>query len=717
MKRLLCAFFLITLMGQFSFATTYFKNWVNETESNTLTQGDFYAWEYDVSVPGGSALLKIIVDVNSNAVYDADDVVLIVFKQTDGEPGEGAPGDSGVVADGIIYTQLGPFGFAPGDYLFEVQDQNDQSTVVGTLHIAPRPNVTVWVKGTLSIEGVTPPDQRLANYMFEASEENDAFGILSGLTDENGDFIINLPDDAVGHNFKIGYMFESQISGYEPDSMSYHNVFIQAGENSGFHFTLFIPDAVVYGSVVDEAGQLIPVNGWGSIENLDTYAELDFSVVDGSYQTAVPFASGDSIDVTFQLHFWSEELLPDYMMPVMWNNPAYTFTVSKGDSLQKNIEVLSTDTVIYVYGAIDGNPLPYEFEAWASDDQTGQSFARFNGQFLTKVPVRSGRSYFVRLANTDYSELRPPAGYYLEGGNWREAWPGDTVRFNFLPTQGAISGAFHFDPGDPTDASLESSTVQAFTQTWDRWYEGVINWDSLKYRISVPGDTFNVRFRNWDWNWLAFPDLYEGIIVNNGEVQNIDFTLNYAHATIKVHLKNAHIQDLGQYHQQISTQGVYPNVYVTEATLKSDTSFYFKVCEGQWNIPAPYVGNGYVPEEPQAQVTVTEDSSYYYVEFVYRLDTGIEERKITPEEFYVKPNYPNPFNPRTTIEFGLPQNEHVTVTIYNLNGQKISNLFAGHLPAGIHRIQWNAQNFASGIYFFQVKTEKRNVIKRMLLIK
>ena len=717
MKKYFYLFILVFLSFQFSFATTYFKSWVNGIESNTLTQGDFYAWEYDLSVAGGSANVKIIVDANANQLFDEGDIVLIAFTQTDGELEGDGPSDSSAVPDGRIYTILGPFGFAPADYLFEVTDLNDQSKVIGILHINPMPNVTVWVKGNLSIEGITPPDARLANFMFEASDENEEFGILSGLTDENGDFTINLPDDAVGNSFKIGYMFESQYSGYDPQPISYHNVTIQSGQNGPFTFNLNHPMALIYGQVLDENDQLVPVSGWGSIENLSTYDELEFNVFEGSYKSAVPFGSGDTTDVTFQLHFWSEELVPQYLIPVFWNNPDYSFVMSKGDSLEKNIRVFKTDTVIYVMAQMDGNPLPEKYETWASNDMVGQSYSTFSGQYLTTIPVRRGYQYGVRLVNTDYGELEVPPGYFLDGGNWREAWPGDTVRFRLLPSQGMITGHLSFDAGDPQDGNLESCQVQAFADNWTKWYDGNIDWDSLKYAISVPNDTFDVRFRCWDWDYLAFPDIYENIVVQDGQVDNINFILNYTHATIEVHLKNAHLQELGQLYHHISTLGIYPNVYVSEAQLQSDTSFYFKVCEGNWVINAPYLGNGYVPDNDQVTVSVSEDSSFYFVEFNYHLDTGIKNEATIPRQFFVKQNYPNPFNPVTTIEFGLPKNELVTVNIYNLNGQKVSQLFKGSLPAGVHKLQWNGQQFASGIYFFQILTENKNVIKRMILIK
>jgi len=71
-------------------------------------------------------------------------------------------------------------------------------------------------------------------------------------------------------------------------------------------------------------------------------------------------------------------------------------------------------------------------------------------------------------------------------------------------------------------------------------------------------------------------------------------------------------------------------------------------------------------------------------------------------DYQLKQNYPNPFNPTTTIEFEIPQSGYITINIYDILGQKITNLFDGWLRRGNHKFVWNAINFASGIYICQL---------------
>ncbi len=65
-------------------------------------------------------------------------------------------------------------------------------------------------------------------------------------------------------------------------------------------------------------------------------------------------------------------------------------------------------------------------------------------------------------------------------------------------------------------------------------------------------------------------------------------------------------------------------------------------------------------------------------------------------------NYPNPFNSETTIQFELPREMEVTVSIYDVLGRAISNLIRARLQAGPHQVTWDARDFPSGIYFYSL---------------
>ncbi len=96
-----------------------------------------------------------------------------------------------------------------------------------------------------------------------------------------------------------------------------------------------------------------------------------------------------------------------------------------------------------------------------------------------------------------------------------------------------------------------------------------------------------------------------------------------------------------------------------------------------------------------------------------------------PAEFSMSQNFPNPFNPSTTITFEIPQlyaNSNVNLSIYNLRGQKIRSLVTANMAAGIHAIQWDGtndigQNVASGLYLFRLTAGDFAETNKMLLLK
>lgn len=93
---------------------------------------------------------------------------------------------------------------------------------------------------------------------------------------------------------------------------------------------------------------------------------------------------------------------------------------------------------------------------------------------------------------------------------------------------------------------------------------------------------------------------------------------------------------------------------------------------------------------------------------------GIHEN--VPEVTKLNGNYPNPFNPETTISYSLATDENVSIFVYNASGKMVASLVNGNQKAGNHNIRWNGSTATSGIYFIRMKAGNysRN-IKAMLV--
>ena len=140
-----------------------------------------------------------------------------------------------------------------------------------------------------------------------------------------------------------------------------------------------------------------------------------------------------------------------------------------------------------------------------------------------------------------------------------------------------------------------------------------------------------------------------------------------------------------------------------------------------------------------AKIGLDEDSdgfSYENIDGSWQMITGnlmiraladIDQLSVPESDLemvdYGLKNFPNPFNPTTTISFSIPSEERVTVKIYNSKGQLVKNLLESKLSAGNYSLVWNGKNdqgrsIGSGIYFYKLSNSGKTVaVKKMLMLK
>lgn len=96
---------------------------------------------------------------------------------------------------------------------------------------------------------------------------------------------------------------------------------------------------------------------------------------------------------------------------------------------------------------------------------------------------------------------------------------------------------------------------------------------------------------------------------------------------------------------------------------------------------------------------------------------GIEEDQIIPEKFALHHPYPNPFNPTTTIEFSLPNSGLVSLNVYDILGRKVETILNQHMDAGTHKLQWDASNVPTGIYFVSMVSGNFTQTRKVMVLK
>ena len=182
------------------------------------------------------------------------------------------------------------------------------------------------------------------------------------------------------------------------------------------------------------------------------------------------------------------------------------------------------------------------------------------------------------------------------------------------------------------------------------------------------------------------------------------------------------------------------NVYVTGSSMNSSASGsedyatlkYDSAGTQQWN-PAIYNGTG--NNEDRAYAIIVDNSDNIYVTGSSRNGSLIgTEDYLTikysgenlvpigsnniPSRFHVAQNFPNPFNPVTSIKLEIPAKLFVRIEIYDILGNRIEVLANNELNPGIYNLEWNAENYPSGIYFYSVQSPRElRITRKMILLK
>jgi hypothetical protein len=97
--------------------------------------------------------------------------------------------------------------------------------------------------------------------------------------------------------------------------------------------------------------------------------------------------------------------------------------------------------------------------------------------------------------------------------------------------------------------------------------------------------------------------------------------------------------------------------------------------------------------------------------------TDIGESNLNPTEFILYSNYPNPFNPSTTIRYSIPEASFISVKIYDELGKEVSSLVNETKSAGTYEVEFSASKLSSGIYYYTLQAGSFTQTKKMILIK
>lgn len=249
--------------------------------------------------------------------------------------------------------------------------------------------------------------------------------------------------------------------------------------------------------------------------------------------------------------------------------------------------------------------------------------------------------------------------------------------------------------------------------------------EGIMFNIDIPEvvGTVKIKIKDSDGGGIFNEEIYEGtsqIVITNTAITDLLFEVDY-HAPVPVEFIS------------FSSFGGNGYIRLDWATATETNNQGFEVersKDGKQFIKIGFIdGNGTTTEISNYSFT---DNTPYSGKTYYRLKqidfdgraeySKIVEADFIPAEFALNQNYPNPFNPSTKIKFALPVESHVTITLYNMIGQKVKDIVSSNYAGGIHEVEFNAENLSSGTYIYSViasGNDGRNFSdsKKMLLMK
>ena len=181
-----------------------------------------------------------------------------------------------------------------------------------------------------------------------------------------------------------------------------------------------------------------------------------------------------------------------------------------------------------------------------------------------------------------------------------------------------------------------------------------------------------------------------------------------------------------EYHDELNM--LHYNVYKKESggaysvIATTNNTYYADNTETLYSLPNEKT---YVYYKISAQLNLSTESLYgneekVAVNEIQNIEKFLEENENISDESYnfkLLPNYPNPFNPSTSITYQLPKKGHVILKVYNTLGKEVTELVNETKEEGTYAVAFNGNNLPSGMYFYKIQSGEFLEVKKMLLIK
>lgn len=263
----------------------------------------------------------------------------------------------------------------------------------------------------------------------------------------------------------------------------------------------------------------------------------------------------------------------------------------------------------------------------------------------------------------------------------------------------ANSSGYHLQVS--TDSNFTSTVINDTTLSAESYtpLPGILSGSTKYYWRVRAKHPAGAGFYSGTWNFTTMPAPSSPNLIspaNNSIGQSVNPPLDWDSAGSITAFRVQVSTDSLFITANFDTTLLHSNITVPDGKLLANTKYYWRVIAS---------GSG-------------GSSSWSVVWNFTTTLTGVSQNGSgIPSEYKLYNNYPNPFNPATTISYDLPEAASVKLVVYDILGKEIARLVNEFKPAGSYTIQFNAKGLTSGIYFYSIETQSFKDIKKMLLVK
>lgn len=526
------------------------------------------------------------------------------------------------------------------------------------------------------------------------------------------------------------------------------------------YFTIFLALVLINTSLGQPNIKIEPRN----IEFEDVFSRFDYTYI---------YNDGDQI-----LYIDSLSLTSPYYIFDFENHPQFPIALSPDDTVRLNITltnfynitVSDTADTVWVYSNDPESPRDLRIKIDFFDDDYGICSGVVSDEILT--PLSDSKLYFfyygVYLFDSTFTDITGNYNIQLPVGDYTVAAEKDGYRVMFSgnTSDPYFAQSVLLDSGQTISVDLVLPSIKNFglsvsgilidsvygtpinkgvvvvrkgTHTPTLLKPNLLSADSSVYAGFIKSDgSYNINVEDSTYYFVqGYSDYFLPTYFNNQNAasvfwQNADSVfVNQTIANKNLYLERDSSYGGGGAYGNITvplleSQGL-DGITVLARSItnnhlysynfgKDDGRFYLNnLPYGSYQLVAQKVG---FPNAVSEIFTISpQNQNQYQLNIQFTLtDVEIEE-SFVPDEIKLYPNYPNPFNPSTTISFSLPTSQFVQIIIYNTLGQQVAEIGNQIYSAGLNEVNFNANELASGVYIISLEANTMRLSQKIALMK